>query len=188
MNIVLDLDETLVSVTTKPPRSRTNGGDTFNFVLSGTTYWVTKRPCLSLFLRYIFKKFRTVSVWTAATRPYAIHIIKHIFTQSQIQQLSYILTRESLKINGNGYTKPLTKLISLSNGRIKAGNTVLIDDLESTTQDNSGNGIIIPPFRGDRSDRNLPKLMIILQGMLNMAEQLDFSQYRSVFHLNHLTN
>ena len=93
MNIVLDIDETLVSVSLQPRKSYD-----FVFRVGKYVYYAKKRPNLSLFLKYIFKNFVTVNVWTAATRPYAEKILDNILNKSQKSKLHYFLTRENLLI------------------------------------------------------------------------------------------
>lgn len=184
MNIVLDLDETLVSVTSK----KINKYD-FDFMIGDIKYYAKKRPNLDLFLGYIFKHFATVNVWTAATRPYAMHILNNIMTKEQILKLNYILARENLSIKSDGtFTKPLAKIFrSKSNYKsLDPNNTIMIDDKRSATGDNLGNAIIVPPWKGSSKDMCLPKLMIILDGVLRLGTQLTFGQYRKEFALKDL--
>jgi TFIIF-interacting CTD phosphatase-like protein len=103
MNIILDLDETLVSVTIKPLRVFD-----FKFVLADqmtgqpVTYYVLKRPNLDIFLKYIFKHFKSVAVWTAATRPYAVKVLQGIMTSVQLDSLSFVKCRTDLKVDASG--------------------------------------------------------------------------------------
>jgi hypothetical protein len=148
MNIVLDLDETLVSVSTNPKRSYD-----FKFALNDGVnkplwYYALKRPNLDIFLRYIFKKFQTVSIWTAATHDYAVQIIRGIMTPIQQSRLAFVKTRGDLKIIQDGsYTKPLHHVYN-NHTLIKKHNTLMIDDRRSVMVENLGNAIIVPAWQG----------------------------------------
>jgi len=186
MNIVLDLDETLVSVTSKPLQKYD-----FEFMIGNIKYYAKKRPNLGLFLRYIFKNFATVSVWTAATRPYAMHVINNIMTKGQRSQLTHVLARENLAMKRDGtLTKPLAKIFKSRSNRkgLEPNNTIMIDDKKSATGDNLGNAIIVPAWKGSANDKCLPKLVVILDGILKLGHELAFGSYKKEFTLKELTN
>jgi TFIIF-interacting CTD phosphatase-like protein len=177
MNIVLDLDETLVSVASDNVKNYD-----FAFYLGYDTYYVRKRPDLDLFLRYIFKKFHTVSVWTAATRPYAEAVINGIMTANQRDKLAFVLAREDLVINNRGeITKPLAKL------PLHKDKTIMIDDRSSVVSENVGNAIIVPQWKGTGKDKCLAQLMVVLDGILLYGETLSFGEYSRHFSLEELT-
>lgn len=186
MHVVLDLDETLVSLVTKPVKGRKYD---FKFNIDNNVYYGKKRPSLSLFLKYLFKKFQTVSVWTAATRPYAIKVLDNILTTEQKNRLSFFLTREHLhtKLNGT-YTKPLSYIFSNNKLGIKPSNTIIIDDRESAMADNVGNAIIIPQWKGEGRDTYLAKLMIIMDGILKYRSHISFGNHQNVIKLSELTD
>lgn len=184
MHIVLDLDETLVSVTTSRP-----GQHNFDFKIGNVTYYVRKRPHLDLFLGYIFKNFETVNVWTAATRPYAETVLRGIMTEQQIRSLTYVLAREDLAINYNGtITKPLAKMYrGISGGPpLDPDQTLMIDDRISVVENNQGNAIIVPPWTGNNGDIALAQLVVILDGIFKHCNKLAFSQYQRYFKLQDL--
>lgn len=185
MHLVLDLDETLVSVSIRPIKEYD-----FMFALQGIQYYVKKRPGLALFLTFAFKKFKTVSVWTAATRDYAIIILEHIMNKSQLRKIIFFKTRCDLASeSGNKYYKPLKKIftdpIAIQLG-INQDNTIMIDDRDDVLRDNPGNGIKIPPFKGDMRDKYLAKLLIILDGILH--HNLGFGHFRHVMDLKSLVD
>jgi TFIIF-interacting CTD phosphatase-like protein len=182
MNIVLDLDETLVSVTTSLNTASLTPVD-FKFVITGQTYYVRKRPNLDKFLKYIFSKFKTVSVWTAATRPYALQVLAGIMTPLQIKSLSFVKTRDDLKVSSKGtYTKPLHRIFN-AHSIIKRHNTIMIDDKRSVMVENLGNAIIVPAWTGDVKDKSLAQLIIVLSGILENQAMLSFDNFSEVIYL-----
>jgi len=162
MNVVLDLDETLIHVST----TRTNRRYDFEFVLGGIPYYGLKRPNLDLFLRYIFQACRSVSVWTAGTKDYAIAVLQHILTKEQRKALAFFKSRNDLVAVGNGYHKPLKAIFTDPRAALyglTAENTIMIDDREEVLQSNPGNGLLIPAWRGDMTDKYLSSAVLVLR-------------------------
>lgn len=200
MNIVLDLDETLVRVSTTSTRDamsvkdlnvkskKTKASNYFQFTINGVTYYGCKRPHLDLFLENIFKKFQTVNIWTAATRPYAVHVLQAIMKPSQLKKLTYVFCREDLEVNSDGnITKPLAKMFQGIGGPpLDPNNTIMIDDRPAVVKHNQGNAIIIPPFMNNPNDIALAQLIVILDGILKNPGMV-FSQYKNYFKLEDLT-
>ena len=188
MNIILDLDETLVSVSTNPKRAR--GAYDFKFWLPDPVtknplwYYAQKRPNIDIFLRYIFKKFKTVSIWTAATREYAEQVILGIMTAEQQKRLAFVNTRGELKFISNGsYTKPLHHVFN-NHVSIKKNNTIMIDDRRSVIVENLGNAIIVPAWNGTNpNDESLAQLIIVLNGILKHQDQIGLDTHTDVIYL-----
>jgi TFIIF-interacting CTD phosphatase-like protein len=185
MHLVLDLDETLIHVSMTAVK-----GYDFSFVLQEETYYGKKRPNLDLFLTFAFKRFESVSVWTAATADYAKRVLDKIMTPSQRKKLAFFKTRKDLETIPNGpYFKPLSKLFRDAKARklsMKARNTIMIDDRDDVLRANPGNGIKIPPWKGCKTDKYLAKLLIVLDGAVH--HQLDFGHYPRVFDLCELVD
>ena len=75
-NIVLDLDNTIISSLTKEEYSKRKIDHNLKFTpICNGLYYTLTRPHLNEFLDYIFARFH-VSVWTAASRDYAKEIIQ----------------------------------------------------------------------------------------------------------------
>lgn len=182
MHLVLDLDETLIHITLKPIDD-----PDFTFRLDGDTYYGKKRPGLDTFLRYIFSKYESVSVWTAATKNYADKVLSKIMTTEQIRRLKFLKTRRDLtRIPGQPYMKQLQRVFNDPSYGISAENTIMIDDRADVLRNNPGNGLLIPPFKGSSRDQYLLKLIIILDGILH--HNLGFGHFPRVLDLRALTD
>ena len=108
MHLVLDLDETLVSVT-HDPYHHVFIDESFN--VGGQSFFLKKRPHLTEFLSFAFRNFKSVSVFTAGTRDYATEILRIIMTPEQRQKLMVFFSREHLQPLKNGsYTKALASI------------------------------------------------------------------------------
>ena len=79
-NLILDLDQTLISsesVNAINSDSLKKKSDFFRVDVLDDFYKIFSRPYLQEFLDYAFKNFN-VSVWTAASKDYALFIIENI--------------------------------------------------------------------------------------------------------------
>jgi TFIIF-interacting CTD phosphatase-like protein len=192
MNIVLDLDETLVSVSTNPKNQYDFKFPLVDPVTKQTLwYYGQKRPNLEIFLRYVFKRFSTVSVWTAATADYARNVIKNIMKPDQYSKLAFVKTRGDLKLfPDGGYTKPLNSVFD-KHDSIKRHNTIMIDDRRSVMVENLGNAIIVPAWKGSpapTSDQSLAQLIIVLNGILVNQNKIGLHTHADVLYLKEIVN
>ena len=185
MHLVLDLDETLIHVSVQKPTTYE-----FSFILSGTTYYGKKRPGLELFLKYAYKNFETVSIWTAATQEYAHKIVKYIMSEAQISSLMFFKTRKDLAISPKGiYFKPLKTIFNDAKAKVRSittETTIMIDDKAEVLCDNPGNGILIPVWRGDQKDKYLLKLLIVLDGIIK--NNIIFGHFGKVIDLANIVD
>ena len=160
MNIVLDLDETLIH--TFDEFSGYDIKPDFTFKLSGYVFKVSKRPHLKEFIDWIFNhpQIKTVNIWTAATRDYARNVVRNILTPEQREKLHVFHTRKQV-VKG---TKPLHKIFG---NKLKKNNTIMIDDKAEIGINNPGNLIVIPAYFGDPKDNYLDYLSILIDLMIN---------------------
>ena len=92
MNVVLDLDQTLISAEdwdSKDFKKHKNKAKKFEFHDMDGYYIVFERPNLQSFLDYLFANFN-VSVWTAASKDYALFIIDKIILSKPGRHLDWI--------------------------------------------------------------------------------------------------
>lgn len=158
MNIVLDLDETLI-----------------HSVFKNDKFTIHFRPYLKEFFSFIFGKdengnprFRKIGVWTAATKNYAKDVLKAMLngkfiTRENFEQLNKeLMTRDKLIKD----KKALAHYLN-SDDLCK---TIMVDDRDDVTSLNAGNTILIPPFKTSvktaKKDAYLYFLIIYLEGIL----------------------
>ena len=187
-NLILDLDETLVhtyndyhnldllldeymSKKTRP--YIVDAPFIHNDEIINGRLWGSTRPHLDKFLRYCFKNFNQIIIWSAGTARYVKETVKHIF--SRIRSPDYIFTRKDCLKVGDGVTKPIEHLAK-NNPELglTLANTLIIDDQITNFDHNPKNGILIPEFtpplfdqtknkenfiKTHDSDNNLLKLM-----------------------------
>lgn len=180
LNVVLDLDQTLIWAGTnkeymphKYPKLKKKALG-FHHIKMDNFYTVFERPGLQDFLDFLFENFN-VSVWTAASKDYALFIIKNIIYKKgkESRKLDWIFFSYHCDISKR--TKKGTKDLSLLYDDYKLDgfsdkNCFIIDDYDEVYETQPKNCIAIPPFNftddGNEKDPLLEKLQLQLAFML----------------------
>jgi hypothetical protein len=171
-NIVLDLDNTIISSLTKEEYIKRKIDPKIKFTpICEGLYYTLARPYLEEFLEYIFPRFH-VSVWTAATKDYAKEIInKFITKKKKNRKLREFLYDEHCKEsmeNVNPKTmKDLRYLFISKKNKFNENNTVIVDDLKDVLKNNKNNSIDSEYFNSYNKNALNDKFL------LNLIEQLD---------------
>ena len=139
---------------------------------------IFQRPHLQEFLDFIFKNYN-VSVWTAASKDYALFIIEHIIIGGRPErELDFVFFSYHCKASenfGKG-TKDLTmlwKIFGENKYKYNKYNTYIIDDYDHVHEIQPENCIIAPAFnftnKGSEKDCFLkdliPKLEILQENI-----------------------
>ena len=181
MNIVLDLDNTLICACTpyeynKIPK--TYQKNFVNYDLDGE-FRIFARPDLQDFLDFLFENFN-VSVFTAAEYDYALFIINHFLLTKPGRRLNYFFHRYHVEIGEKRYGDPQIKDLRIYWEYFKLPgffpcNTLIVDDLPDVQQVNPLNTLRVWPFemieKGEANvnaiyDDVLMKVKVFLQEML----------------------
>jgi TFIIF-interacting CTD phosphatase-like protein len=180
INICLDLDQTLIWAGTNkeyiPDKNSKlkEKAKYFDPIEMDNYYTVFERPGLQDFLDFIFENFN-VSVWTAASKDYALFIIKNIIYKKnkEYRVLDWVFFSYHCDISNS--TKTGTKDLSLLYDEYKLDgftneNTFIIDDYDEVYNTQPKNCIAVPPFvftdDGNENDRLLTTLRVQLDFML----------------------
>ena len=144
MNLVLDLDQTLIS------------GSLYN----DRPNIIYARPYLKLFFANVFKRFETISIWTSAERCWydEVYTVVLQYVLPEGKTFNFVWTREmctqkqiclrskiGMPIDTTIYVKPLDKIYSV-NPSYSKHNTVIVDDNMYSYCDNIENAIPIKAF------------------------------------------
>jgi hypothetical protein len=157
-NIILDLDQTLISAESFDEYDEEKNKDKaklFSHEKMENYYIVFERPGLQPFLDYIFKHFN-VSIWTAASKDYALFIIEKIIIKGKSnRKLDWIFFSHHCKLSDSltGETKSLRLLwdVYKLNGYEKH-NTIILDDYDKIHDVQKGNCILAKPFEFTHED------------------------------------
>jgi hypothetical protein len=155
LNLFLDLDQTLISAE-KPKHLKSIDPSVKNNFVSHNmdgSYEVFERPGLQKFLTYIFENFN-VSIWTAASKDYAMFIINNIIIGNhKNRKLNYVLFSYHCDISQhhseNGCTKDLRNIWKIYKVKgYNEQNTIILDDyFEDVYEKQKNNCIIAPEFK-----------------------------------------
>lgn len=152
-NVVLDLDETLISsieiseLNSDPKlfekyKERVN---LFKHYRMDDDFIITERPGLQEFLDFLFENYK-VSVWTAASKDYALFIVKNIILCKPGRKLEVQMYSEHCDSSKQktGCPKQLNQLWSYAD--FNPNDTLIIDDNKHVINKQSNMVIAVKPF------------------------------------------
>lgn len=181
-SIILDLDQTIISAEPtedhdfekykkKSEQFRSDDMDGY--------YMVYSRPYLQEFLDYLFKNFN-VTIWTAASKDYALFIIEKIIINNRPdRKLDFIFFSYHCDLSKKmkKYSKELCMLWDIHKlPGYSEKDTIIIDDFKSDVHKcQPNNCIIAPPFEfteeGSENDTFLKDLIPELETMKARIEE-----------------
>ena len=154
MNLILDIDNTLLSAEATDDfdfGQEKQKASKFKFHDMDGYYIVFERPHVQDFLDYAFKNFN-VSIWTAASKDYAVYIINKVILEGHPERkdnIDYVFycyhcDLSSSEMNG---TKDLNMLWDSYNLEGYTNeNTFIMDDYDEVKHTNTDNNIYVEPF------------------------------------------
>lgn len=186
-NVILDLDQTLISAEAEEDydfNKNKNKAKLFNFKDMDGYYIVFERPNLQSFLDYLFENFN-VSVWTAASKDYALFIIeKIILCDNPKRKLDWIFFSYHCDISKKitKHTKDLSMLWDVYKiDNYERSNTLIIDDYDEVYNTQKDNCIHIKGFefldKNSHKDKHLKYIKKELQSM-------DKNDVKAVYKIN----
>lgn len=152
-NVILDLDETLISsieiselkINPEKHKEFKKRSRLFKYYILDDDFIVFERPGVQAFLDFLFEKYN-VSVWTAASKDYALFVIEKVVLKNSSRKLDYVLFSEHCDVSRErtGCLKQLNQLFHLRGYNSK--NTVIIDDNKNVLEKQSNTVLAIKPF------------------------------------------
>jgi Dullard-like phosphatase family protein len=171
--LLLDLDNTLIYASKEIPDIMDYTSVTFEYGGEYLVRYVIKRPGVSKFLKKLSKQFN-LCVYTSADETYARKIIE----ATNISKYIYTLYDRSHceKINKNGFSKNIWSL------GFEKTQAILIDDLTAQAKHQPENCILVKPFAGEVSDKELYALYPFLQKLITVEDvrfaAKNFAEYK----------
>jgi TFIIF-interacting CTD phosphatase-like protein len=190
-NFLLDLDQTIIC--SEPIKEFEKNRrkyeskmekfdhDTMTDEDTGEKYYIVfSRPHLQEFLTFLFQNFN-VSVWTAATKDYAMFIIDKIVLADPDRKLDYVFFSyhcDFSKKNGSG-TKDLSLLENKYRLRgYNSSNTIILDDnVQEVCSHNPKNCIVCPEFQFTEKGSENDTFLVSLEGELKKILGKDVTEY-----------
>jgi len=168
INFVLDLDQTLISAEANEDYDFDENKDKsrlFQYKDMDGYYIVFERPGLQKFLDYIFKHFN-VSIWTAASKDYALFIIEHMILRKSGRKLDWIFFSYHCDISKKhkGKSKDLTVLTDIFKlPGYTQENTIILDDYDEVYKTQPTMCVAAKPFEysdvGSENDKYMYQLI-----------------------------
>ncbi len=178
-HIFLDLDQTLISAEpTEEYDFKKNENKAKKFLSHDMDkmYIVFERPGLQEFLDYLFKNF-DVSIWTAASKDYALFIIDKIIcpkSKRDSRKLNFIFFSYHCGYSEKniGNIKKLSLLWDVYGFKdFEKDNTFILDDNTEVYKGQEDNCILVKPFEfneeNSENDKYLKDLISILEKIKN---------------------
>ena len=196
-NIVLDLDQTIISAEPLEEFNLSKYNDKIkshkekwgeNSVADMDGYYIVfSRPYLQEFLDYIFENFNVV-IWTAATKDYALFIIKHLILGYDIKTQTYKYPNRKIDFiffsyhcEWSEYERKYTKELCMIWDKhqlpgYSQSNTVIIDDYKADVHKCQPNNCIIARAfkikkKGSENDTFLHDLIPHLKNMQKRIQE-----------------
>lgn len=182
-NVILDLDETLISSVEKYElktnseikKEFTAKSGNFTIHSMSSDYFITERPGVQVFLDFLFDNFN-VSVWTAASKEYANFVIKKVILKNPERRLDYVMYSKhcSSSEKKTGCIKNLDKFFHLQ--YYNKHNTVIIDDNVNVFENQNNQVIKLKAFdvmkKDSPEDNTLESVKKTLEKMMKPRTSL----------------
>ena len=162
-NFFLDLDQTIISAEPSEKLKKSkhmSKSNLFKYHNMEDYYIIFERPHLQPFLTFLFEHYN-VSVWTAASKDYALFIVKNVIVGSHSnRKIDYIFFDYHCDVS-YGYTKYTKKLELLWDLYKITGyndsNTIILDDYKDDVYTSQPDNCILARefrYRRDKSERD----------------------------------
>jgi TFIIF-interacting CTD phosphatase-like protein len=170
-HIILDLDQTIISgeAINEFDIRHEERKKLFNYSTMDDDYYIFERPGLQKFLDYIFENFK-VSVWTAASKDYALFIIKNVILKNKKNRnLEWIFYSYHCDISERlkKSVKNLTVLHDDFDIDDFKGDIFIFDDNEEVYEAQPDRCLICKPFyfvdKGSENDDYLDQVLRLLK-------------------------
>ena len=175
-NVILDLDQTLIDAkSTKEYKADKKIEKKFEYTNMDDVFIVFHRPHLQEFLTFLFDNFN-VSIWTAASKDYALFIIDKIILKNIAKRkIDYIffLYHGDISIKLTNNSKNLNLLYNqFKLDNYNKDNTIIIDDYDEVCDTQPENCIQVKEFyiESGKDDTQLKDLIPILTNMKENTE------------------
>jgi len=191
-NVILDLDQTCISSEEKNQPNKFNPDKyrskmkQFQCAEMDDLYYVFGRPYLQSFLEFLFENFN-VSVWTAATKDYAMFIIEHfLLANKKNRKLDYVFHSEHCDVSHamKKKTKDLSMLYNFYKiPQFNPNNTFIIDGYKEVYRTQPSRCMFINPFEfKDHQSINDRELITIINILKKILKTNNVDKYINKFN------
>nr|QXT57808.1 haloacid dehalogenase-like hydrolase [Rhinella marina erythrocytic-like virus] len=191
MNVILDLDETLISTHRLSKFTKTNykHANMFHYKRMDDKYIVIARPGLDEFLDWLFSRY-TVSVWTAASQPYAMFVVENFIMSKPNRVPLHVFSSKHCDFSEKvgSCHKDLRILFKIFPEYYNKDNTIIIDDHANVHDSQKTNSYHIPPFLfldpQSYKDKHLENVRRFLHKYMRSSKPHKQPKYTTQYTLN----
>lgn len=143
--------------------------------------WGVTRPHAIDFLRFAFRYFKEVIIWSAGVTDYVDEICRLL--SRDLRPFKYLYTREDCIMDGDFCTKPLSKLIKDHPELGDLNNILIVDDKMEGCLDNPDNAIEIPPYKPKATPSSIrtdDDMLLRLQAWFETDEVINSTDVRTL--------
>ncbi len=179
MNIILDLDNTIINALADSDRKKLSAdfSNKFKYRDMIPFFRIYARPHIEEFLDYLFANFN-VAIMTAAEKDYALFIVNNFVLTKPGRKLEFVFFRYQVELSREVYggVKDLRILWDLFNvSGFNQQNTIIVDDLDMVYETNPHNTLRIPGFFVVDEDKGTVNYDSVNDtALLDIMKQLDF--------------
>jgi hypothetical protein len=126
-------------------------------------YEICARPHLHIFLCECFALFKSVSLWSAASRSHIDCVVRECLSGYPFR---FIWTSEKCTQRGSYEQQIKVKKLKRAFSHfpdMDEHNTLIVDNTPTTYMLNYGNAVPVETFYGERDDKALPRLLFSLE-------------------------
>jgi|DEB0MinimDraft_6_1074348.scaffolds.fasta_scaffold134412_2 TFIIF-interacting CTD phosphatase-like protein len=189
LNLILDLDQTLLSA--EEPNSNVNSVHNLTAHYMHGMYKIFERPGLQFFLDYIFDNFN-VSIWTAASKEYAVYVIEKIIINNRPdRKIHWVLFSYHCEISNSitGCDKDISLLWNHFNIKMfKPENTFIIDDNINIWKHQKDIVINIPGFYPLEDNHHKDRYLLLINTYLEQMSRKPIKMKNYIKKINDLFN
>jgi TFIIF-interacting CTD phosphatase-like protein len=179
MNIILDLDNTIINALSDSDRKKlpADFSNKFTYYDMIPFFRIYGRPHIQEFLDYLFANYN-VAIMTAAEKDYALFIIDNFVLTKPTRKLEFIFFRYQVELSREIYggvkdLRIIWEMFNVSN--FSRQNTIIIDDLDMVYETNPFNTLRIPGFFVVDEDKGTVNYDSINDtALLDMIKQLEY--------------
>jgi len=179
MNIILDLDNTIINALADSDRKKLPADFSSKFKVRDMIpfFRIYARPHIEEFLDYLFSNFN-VAIMTAAEKDYALFIIDNFILTKPGRKLEFVFFRYQVELSRELYggVKDLRVIWDTFNiNGFSRQNTIIVDDLDMVYETNPNNTLRIPGFFVVDEDKGTVNYESINDtALIDIIRQLEF--------------
>lgn len=170
--LIFDLDGTVIHPKELDEDDKREVKTGFIITTDQERYHIRIRPGVPALITWAQQYYR-LAVWSASPQDYVDPIVEKIFHDVKLEFV-FAGARTQRMYSSWEYEiiviKPLNKVWQRKTKSYSRARTLIVDDTPSTFSKNYGNGIPIRTWRGDKNDKEITRVMVLLDRLKDVDD------------------